>query len=285
MTLVFKVWQKWLLLTVLVTLMSGCTVKLVYNQLDWLTAWYLDDFVRLTPEQTQLFESRLTRFLEWHRQQALPHYADFFEDIAKASDDYLSVAELQAFQTQLEGFLDQALLQVSNPLTDVMFELDDAQIIQLQGQFFTVNQEYQSKFIDISQAEQRSVRAEKMQRFIERFSGDLTLEQVEKITQWSQEFPLMGADFLHSRMTWESHFMAILHTRNNQLSFKESVSSLLLNRKAHQSPEQQSKFSHNQKRILVLLSELSKSFNAKQKQTFKETLLELADDARALSRQ
>ena len=90
-------------------LQTGCALKFMYNQLDWLIPWYVDDYISFDPAQEVLFDARLEQYLRWHRQEQLPQYADFFESVADAMADRLSAAEMESFERQARAFSKQLL--------------------------------------------------------------------------------------------------------------------------------------------------------------------------------
>ena len=49
-------WRRAVAILVLVGMTSGCAVKLVYNQLDWLIPWYLSDYLDMNGEQDDFFD-------------------------------------------------------------------------------------------------------------------------------------------------------------------------------------------------------------------------------------
>ena len=52
--------------------LPGCSgTTMVYNRLDTILAWYLDDYVELSVPQEQQLDNTLRPFLSWHRQQEL----------------------------------------------------------------------------------------------------------------------------------------------------------------------------------------------------------------------
>ncbi len=61
-------------LFLVLTACSGTT--LVYNRLDTILPWYVDDYVDLDNPQQQLLDQTLQPFLRWHRQQELPRYVE-----------------------------------------------------------------------------------------------------------------------------------------------------------------------------------------------------------------
>ena len=61
-------------IVLIVCMLSACSSRLVYNNLDWLVLWYADDFVSLNAKQASQLETALQQVLSWHRKQALLKY-------------------------------------------------------------------------------------------------------------------------------------------------------------------------------------------------------------------
>jgi len=57
----------WLVLGFLV--LTGCSSKLAYNNLDWLIYWYMDDYVELNDSQEAIFDIKLEGWIDWHREE------------------------------------------------------------------------------------------------------------------------------------------------------------------------------------------------------------------------
>jgi hypothetical protein len=55
--------------------LAGCSgTTFVYNRLDTILPWYVDDYVDLNGNQARQLDQMLQPFLRWHRQQELPNY-------------------------------------------------------------------------------------------------------------------------------------------------------------------------------------------------------------------
>ena len=97
-------------------LMAACSsTGFVYNRLDFLLPWYLDDYVDLNREQSQQLDALLTPFLDWHRQHEMPRYASLVDELRATLsapvtvDDLASVADdarTTWLRTEKEGLLD-----------------------------------------------------------------------------------------------------------------------------------------------------------------------------------
>ncbi|MBT3504361.1 MAG: hypothetical protein HN475_01060 [Piscirickettsiaceae bacterium] len=65
--------RKLLIITVIL-LLSGCTTKFAYKNLDWIASWYIGDYIQLTEEQEAIVDQNLAIWLAWHKQEELPRY-------------------------------------------------------------------------------------------------------------------------------------------------------------------------------------------------------------------
>ena len=63
---------------------SGTTF--VYNRLDTILPWYVDDYVDLNGRQQDQLDEILEPFLRWHRQQELPQYVALLNEVDTTLD-------------------------------------------------------------------------------------------------------------------------------------------------------------------------------------------------------
>ena len=71
----------------LVTLTGCSATQFIYNRVDILVRWYLDDYVSLDREQQARFDDRFDLLIEWHRRDELPGYALLLDDALTILDD------------------------------------------------------------------------------------------------------------------------------------------------------------------------------------------------------
>jgi hypothetical protein len=62
-------------------LCTGCNNKFIYNQLDWLIPWYVDDYVDLTAVQKDTLDDKVDALLRWHRTEELHRYIEILGSI------------------------------------------------------------------------------------------------------------------------------------------------------------------------------------------------------------
>lgn len=272
-----------LFIIALLFLLSGCAVKFIYNQLDWLIPWYLDDYVSLTLQQETLFESRLQQYLDWHRRQQLPIYADFLEWVAHSSEDGLNLSELDTIQTRSEKFTVELFARLA-PALQVLFEdLDDGQVTELFRNLEKENKKYYEHYVERSEKKQRYKRVKDVRKFIERWTGNLTDEQVELIRNWSWKYQLMGKDFLHSRQAWQKQFQQVLKRRREHAYLERSLQDLFSNRRLGMSEEYNKKYQFNESLLKQLYLDLDASLSSEQRSRMIRKLKSYAQDFRELS--
>lgn len=57
-------------------LLCSCSSQFAYRHLDWIIAWYSDDYLDLNRQQEKVLEVELSQLLNWHEQSQLPKYRD-----------------------------------------------------------------------------------------------------------------------------------------------------------------------------------------------------------------
>ncbi len=106
---------------------SACSgTSLVYNRLDFLLPWYVDDYAELNQAQKAYLDELLAPFLTWHRNQELPNYVKILEIIEDRSQatarrppvSRLFLPNLRQAWLRLEGEALDWLLDLGAHLSD-----------------------------------------------------------------------------------------------------------------------------------------------------------------------
>lgn len=265
-----------------VILLAGCSVKFVYNQLDWLVPWYLDDYVTMDSSQVQLLEERLDQYLRWHRREQLPRYADFLDETARLAEDGLGRTEMDAIFSQAQTFLDMLLVELSGPLADLMRYMSDDQVEELMANLQRRNRDYRKRYVDTAELAQRDRRAEGMQKMAERWIGELDSRQTARIELWSLKYHLLGAAFLETRQDWQEQLRKLLQQRDMPQGSREDLAGLLARRPRPTSGEARRKYDENIELLKQLYLDLDASLSSYQRNKLVAGLTSYADDFREL---
>jgi hypothetical protein len=122
-------WRTWCLLCGLLLLGACSGTTFVYNRLDFIVPWYVDDYAELDTRQDAYLDELLGPFLAWHRTQELPNYVAIVDGIQSrlgepltAQDVATIFAEFEAAYLRLEGEALDALLKLGGQLSDEQVE-------------------------------------------------------------------------------------------------------------------------------------------------------------------
>lgn len=287
MKLAIYKWGRRLAFLICVTAcMTGCAVKLVYNQLDWAIPWYLDDYMSLNSDQETHFKAQLSDYLYWHRVDQLPQYAVFLRQIAQQAGDGLDRRELAAMQARTEDFANTLVTQMTPHVIALFASATEPQLQQLFARFEKDNEEFRRDYVDLSERDKRKKAEEEARSFVERWVGGLTREQNSMIRHWSRQYLPMGAEMLQARQAWQQRFRDVLALRQVQPArYQLAMADLLNDRKFGRSPQFDAKFTHNNEAVVDLYQALDASLSKDQRKRLIGSLNSYADDFETLSRE
>lgn len=265
--------------------LCGCGVRFVYNQLDWLIPWYLNDYVDLENHQEELFEDRLHDYLAWHRTDQLPRYADFLKQVADKAETGLSRQDIEAIEQQTEVFAEALMDRMLSDLIDLLATASDEQIAQLFERLEKDNAEYRREYVEVSADKQRKQRFKEVIKYAERWTGRLSDEQIEQISDWASRFELMGPEIESARLAWQQEFKRVLVLRQDRAAYEQAFSSLISNPRFGRSDALQKKLDHNSELVVQLYLELNKTLSPRQRKHMVNKLRSYAEDFQLLSAQ
>lgn len=275
-------------LTALVVLclgLTGCAVRFVYNQLDWLIPWYLDDYVDLDRHQEELFDERLQVYLDWHRRDQLPQYASFLNGVADRAERGLTRDDLEAIEQDTERFGQALLDHLLRDLMDLLATLDDDQVEQMFRRIEEDNDDFREEYLEPSAEDQRASRYKDVVKYVQRWTGKLSDEQVKLIRERVYQFELMGPELMEGRLVWQQEFRRVLGLRANSSAYESAFIALASNPELGQSEEFTRKLEHNRELAVELYLALERSLSSRQRNRMLDKLRKYAEDFTYLSTQ
>ena len=264
-------------------LLAGCSTRFVYNQLDWLAPWYLEDYVTIENYQQDDFTASLDSVLDWHRATQLMRYADFLETFSneiQASASEQSVAE---YFVQLDGFIQTLFNQFGAAFSPLLAVMNAEQQAELFANLTDKNLEYYEDSVLIGEAKSKQKNKERVQDFLEDWLDDLTDNQTKMIAQWSAELDWLAPGFYQNRQAWQGHLKALFsEQRSNK---KQNIAMMFQDRRQFWSKDLKQRFLHNQQVTADFIVNLINSLDSKQKQALVKNLKQYEADFRLLASQ
>lgn len=224
--------------------LSACSsTTFLYNRLDLLIGWYVDDYVALTPEQAELFDQRLDALLLWHRQHELPEYADFIDGALVILDQPIKPSDMQVLSDRANEAADRLQLRITKLLIEFGGEISVEQRLEFLASMQENSERLKKKYLSRDEAAYRSDLREDFASAIKRFLGKLTREQKQFIAEGVDEFVRLDSLWLEDRDRWTTALEEVV--RSNSDNWQEQARVLIDRRRADREVSYQRAFEHN----------------------------------------
>jgi hypothetical protein len=256
---------------------SGTTF--VYNRLDTIVSWYVDDYVDLDGSQEQHLDDRLRPFLDWHRQQELPRYVALLDQIDSTLDGPVSGPEI----AEIFAGMEQAWLRLETESLDWLLDLgatlSDQQVQEFLAYLRDQQQEYAEEYLGRTESEYREQAYDRLRDGMEDYLGRLDAEQRELLRRASQSLQRSDEVWLQERAQWIDRLAVLLQ---RQPGWQQEVRDAVANRGQSMSPASREVYEHNLGVIFNVTAELLNSRTERQDRHLRKELAALRGDLQTL---
>ena len=265
-------------------LLAGCSTALFYRQLDWLVPLYVEQYLPLDDSLRKVLDVHVADLLAWHCGSELVPYAGWLRVVnADVQVGRLDRDRLQSHTQQLEAHWRELARQASPRLADLLARSQDEQIRALLDNLREKEDSFRKDFVDapIDKVERRL--AERTEKRLRRWVGQLTDEQRQTIAAWSRELAKEQAQSLAMRQRWREAATRVLAHRRDAQGFPQMVQQLLLYPEAAWTETQRQQFDARRARAQQLVLTLAGSLTDRQRRHLAETTGTWAGDFERLA--
>lgn len=261
--------------------LSGCGVKTIYNQMDWVLAGAVEDYIHLTDVQDKDVERRIAGILKWHRKSQLPLYSSDLRQVREYTRQGLTEETVNNFFELLNKRWIAIKGKISPEIAGLLLSLSDKQILELFEKVKEQNEEYIEGYVDISQEERSKTNIEHMTEDFERWFGDLNDQQKSLFRQWKDRFKPVHDDHLEFRRAWQKELRLVLNSNMDKNEKKILLIELFNQPENYQSPVYKEKLAYNRNKaaeliLAVPLTETQKKHLYKEVDYYTKSFTELA---------
>ena len=274
------------IVVVLISLLTGCSPKILYPRLDWIIPWYVDDYITLDRHQTNDVNSRLSFQLDWHCRTQLSQYSEFLRIIQQdvnVGDQPLTVKRLRYYNSQLARYWNNLILRIGPDIVDVLASTSDQQIVELFENLEKNNREKEKKYVELPLDKIVQNRQYRMQKRLRYWFSSLTKSQKQAVEEWSQGLEPIAADWISHRRLVQKTARLLLQDRTRSANFVSDFLEFITNTQDLRSVAYQEKIDINTDKTLDFLAYLSKTLTDRQKTHFSNRLQKLVADLDHLS--
>jgi hypothetical protein len=269
---------------------SSCGTRTIYNNLDWVASWYLDDYISLTSFQEKQFDTTVNAFLAWHRKEQLKSYIQQIKVIQSDLKKGLKRADIESYVVSIKGFLNVALIKAEPEITNLAYSLSDVQVINFLDEVEKQNLEKIERRKNSTEQERLEKRRDKIQEQITDYVGTLNAKQIQILNDANQKL-IPGFDhFIEFRRQWAnavSDAFALRNSAEGDAQYKKHVFESALKRpiletNSLRSPAYIATLEYNQSVWVDTLQDLVVSLDKNQLQHLDDKLSEIIDDLTSL---
>ncbi|EGU47632.1 putative lipoprotein [Vibrio ichthyoenteri ATCC 700023] len=237
-----RCWVIWLAICLS---LSGCGTKLVYENLDWLTIRYVEEFVELDREQQSHLSEAINNASEWHRSDEIPAYIEELDQLLLISPDQFSLEQFYLHEERLRGFSVRLLDEFFPAITALVAKMSDEQV----EQFMDTLRVRHIKFKQQKQIDDKSEWTERYQnRISENLSdwvGPLTPLQQTFVEQWASELLVTTPLWFEYQTQLRVELVNIFSHRQNTEQLPILLRQLLYTPEQFYSAELAARITHN----------------------------------------
>jgi len=266
-------------------LLTGCTARFLYNQLDWLTVWYLNGFFSLDKAQEEQLRDIVDRNLEWHRTTQLPRYAALCRQLDAELGDGLGADYFEARFDDMQLLWVEFMAQITPDAAAFLGTLDAEQRAELRENFSESNRELADEFSGRSPEVRQRKRDRAVIKNLQRLTGRLNAEQQELVRAHTARFHDLTEDWLVRRRRWQEAFLELLDDAPEREEYEARLVALLARPYHLDEPDYRRRVEENKRISFEMLADLTASLSEKQRAEFRRRLGNYARDFEILAEQ
>lgn len=267
----------------LVLLLGGCGGNFIYNQLDWLIPWWMDDYVDLSRDQKKDLKARLQPLLQWHREEELRNYLILLDDIDAGLRRELSPHDLQRWVEEM-WLAYIRLEKKSLPMLYAMGKsMSDSQMGEFMESLYKEQAKLEKKYLKRSDEEFLEDSLDNLEENMADFLGRLQPAQKQRLQLAAEQLQRFDAAWLEERRRWLDTLAGILLDR--QPDWEQRIEVALDQREDNRTEAYSQGYEANQRLIFQAMADVlnnrSERQDAKLRReigSLRKTLLSLIPD-------
>ena len=235
-------WRNYFLVLCLLLLGACSGTTFVYNQLDFILPWYVDDYAELNSQQDVYLDKLLVPFLTWHRNQELPAYVKIIEGIQGRLDQPLTAPDVADVFADFEA----AWLRTEDKALDWLLELgaqlSDQQMEGFVGVLWEKQEEYDEEYLQRTDEEFYEDSYDNLVDNAKEYVGSLSEEQREQLRESSSRLLRSDQAWIQERAEWLTQLAILLERKPG---WQQRVKDAVVVRRESLSPDYVRIYQHN----------------------------------------
>ncbi len=256
---------------------SGTTF--VYNRLDTILPWYVDDYVDLSGTQERQLDVELQPFLNWHRQQELPRYVQLLDEIDASLAQPITTKQVAAIYEGMEVAWFRLEEESLEWLLELGATLSEEQVQEFLSYLQKRQEEYEQEYLPRTEAEYREETYDSFADSLGDYLGRLNPAQRERLQQASADLERSDVVWLQERAAWLQRLRVMMQ---RPPGWQEQVREAVASRGETISERYREVYEHNMQVIFGAVADVLDSRSEKQDRHLRGELAGLREDLQTL---
>jgi len=266
----------------MMTLLGGCSSNLVYNNLDWLVDWYIDDFVDLNKQQKNKLDKRLSQLLLWHRNQELGQYQKLLVQLkSDVSHKKLSSDQWLKYMLAIRSHWLRTRDKVGIQLSQMATELSANQVDDLFENMKVKNLDEEEEFNDQDAEDIQQEHFENIFDTVKDQLGSVNALQEQAINVYMQQWQSTTLEYLAYNRRIQAAAKVIFESntfeKNQAEDLTRNLYQLLTHPQQYQTIELQKMIESNRVLSSLLLQAIHASITPKQQSQLNDNIEEMIE--------
>ena len=271
--------SKYLIVFSLLFTATGCSPSFTYNNLGWLSGFWIDDYVDLNSDQADKFEHIVKTSRDWHRETQLPLYKRDLENLKTMLDKQVDHNELKAHFVQAKQHWQTLINKIEPELIALANSLSYKQRVEFVAALEeNINDEYKEHEEKSPEQHKKERLEENLENYKEWFGTKLTAQQktlIESSSNSRVSTFLMWMQYKQRRL---DALKTLFMQKQKPTDFDSQLAVIINNRLAFMSDELISADDKNLDNYVNLLVELKPTLTDKQRRNVRDEFDELIEE-------
>ena len=216
-----------ILLILLAAGLVSCSVKTLYNKLDYLIPEYVSGMVTLDDVLETKVEQRSLALINWHRNTQLTAYADWLQTLQQQVGPNLTEQQVKLRIEDINRFYRAFIIQLNQEMSAILPLLNEQQQNEMFSHIAHKNKEFREQYVELDHEDRIEAYSDRLQESFESWLGDLTDQQDQFIEQAAQKMQTTAELRLWRRLQRQKGIREILTSQQSRPVKSQQLSQFL----------------------------------------------------------
>lgn len=252
-----------------ILLVSACSLKTIYNRLDYLIPSYVEGMVSLDDILEEKVEQRTDVLVSWHRNTQLTRYADLLRTFQQDMESPLDVPRVLQHMASIQELWRTLEVKINEEMAELLPLLNAEQRAELFESIEDKNEDFYDEHVDIDDDDRIEQTIETTRESYENWLGSLTEEQERAIEIAATGLSSSASLRLEQRRLWQQNIQDILNADDTEEIKSKRLRQFFNRFNINDQPQLKAVSDANKKVIARLTVEVINQASADQKTFFK----------------